>query len=96
MSKKNEYVAGLSSGKKVGLKEAKSVRKTQFQLVTRTFSSLMSPWQMPCLCACWMARSSWNAIQVFSRLLRKGRVLMRSYSEWFTYWRTMNPACSVS
>jgi hypothetical protein len=45
MSKKKEKSAGLSSGRKVGLKEdEKSERYSQFQAVTRTFSVLMSPW----------------------------------------------------
>ena len=34
-----------TSGRMAGLKLAKSVRRTQFQLVSMTFSDLMSPWQ---------------------------------------------------
>lgn len=33
------------------------------------------------------AHRSWNAIQCFSMVLRKGRVLMRSYKLYFTYCR---------
>lgn len=34
-----------TSGRMAGLKLAKSVRRSQFQLVSMTFSDLMSPWQ---------------------------------------------------
>lgn len=43
MSKKNEKSDGSSSGRYVGLYDAKSVRYIQFQDVTSMFSDLMSP-----------------------------------------------------
>ena len=48
---------GLSAGSVVGLYEAKSERKTQFQEVTSTFSQVMSPWHTPAPCA-WATASS--------------------------------------
>ena len=45
------------------MNEAKSARKTQFQLVTSMFSSLMSPWQMPRSWIC--APAARSAKQVF-------------------------------
>ena len=47
VSKKYENSAGLSSGKKVGLKLAKSVSNIQFHAVIITFSIFISPWQTP-------------------------------------------------
>lgn len=47
VSKKYEKSAGLSSGKYVGLKLAKSVSNIQFQLVIIIFSNFISPWQTP-------------------------------------------------
>jgi hypothetical protein len=43
VSKKKEKSAGSSTGKNVGLNDAKSARYSQFQDVTRTFSHLISP-----------------------------------------------------
>mgnify|MGYP001793470452 CR=1 FL=1 len=38
-----QQIEVLTSGSRVGLNVAKSVRSTQFQLVTRMFSDLISP-----------------------------------------------------
>jgi len=59
--KDGERRTGLSAGRVVGLYEAKSERKTQFQDVTSTFSQVMSPWHTPAPCAWATASSSWYA-----------------------------------
>ena len=78
----------LTSGSVVGLKLAKSERSTQSQPVSRTFSVLMSPWQIFLLWHSSRTFRSWNTIHFFSIVLRKGRVLERGRErerEWMAH-----------
>ena len=70
------YWTVLTSGRRVGLKEAKSASMTQHQPVRRTFSVLMSPWHSFLASHSSRTFSSWNTIHRFSIMLRKGRVLV--------------------
>ena len=58
----------------MGSKGAKSVSRSQFPLVTSTFSLLISPWHTPFAWHCAAARSSRYTSHRFSVSVRKGRV----------------------